>query len=294
MATIATNLNVDLSTVRRVIDTFSATGTVAKKVYPTENAFRKITEPVKFFILHLILEKPGIYLREITAKVRSTLGVELTESAVCKFLSKIGFTRQRLATFALQRDDLLRQQFVADVSLYARDTLVFIDETGTNRTDTVRRVGYSLRGKPVKAQKLVVRGEHISAIAAITTKGLLALKIVRGSVDGDVFYEFVCTDLLPKLMPFNGTNCNSVLLLDNCSVHHVQELQKYSDAQVLTHYLPPYYNPIELAFSKVKYSLKAMEAEMQALQDIDTILLAAFSLITPADCCAWINSVGLY
>ena len=67
--------------------------------------------------------------------------------------------------------------------------------------------------------------------------------------------------------------------------------------QVLTHYLPPYspdYNPIELAFSKVKYSLKAMEAEMQALQDIDTILLAAFPLITPADCCAWINSVGIY
>jgi hypothetical protein len=29
-----------------------------------------------------------------------------------------------------------------------------------------------------------------------------------------------------------------------------------------------------------------MEAELQALEDIDTILLAAFSLITPADCCA--------
>ena len=240
----------------------------------------------------------GIYLREITAEIRCTLGLELTESAVCKLLSKIGFTRQRLATFTLQRDDLLHQQFVADVSLYVRDTLIFIDETGTNRTDTVCKVGYSLRGKPVKAQKLVVRGEHLSVIAAITTKGLLALKIVRGSVDGDTFYEFVCTDLLPKLIPFNGTNCNSVLLLDNCSVHHVQELQQvYSDAQVLTHYLPPYspdYNPTKLAFSKVKYSLKAMEAEMQALQDIDTILLAAFSLITPADCCAWINSVGIY
>ena len=48
----------------------------------------------------------------------------------------------------------------------------------------------------------------------------------------------------------------------------------------MTHYLPPYspnYNPIELAFSKVKYLLKAMEAEMQALQDTDTILLAALS-----------------
>ena len=85
-AGIATNLNVDLSSIRRILDIFSATGTVAKKAYPTENAFRKISEPVKFFILHLILEKPG--------GLRCTLGLELTESAVCKFLSKIGFTRQ--------------------------------------------------------------------------------------------------------------------------------------------------------------------------------------------------------
>ena len=295
---IATNVNVDVSTVRRILDIFSATGTVSKKAYPAEKAFRKISEPVQLFILHLLLEKPGIYLHEITANIKCTLGLDLTESAVCKFLSRIGFTRQRLATYALQRDEDLRHQYVADVSLYAQDTLIFIDETGTNRTDTVRKFGYSLRGKPIRAQKLVVHGEHVSAIAAISTRGLLALKIVRGGVDGDMFYDFVCTELLPKLMPFNGSNHNSVLLLDNCSIHHVPELQQvFRDAQVLTHYLPPYspdYNPIELAFSKVKYLLKAMEAEMQALQDIDTILLAAFSQITAADCCAWISSIGIY
>ena len=99
---------------------------------------------------------------------------------MCTFLSKVGFTRQRLATYALQRDEDLCRQFVTDVSLYAQDTLIFIDETRTNRTDTLRKFGYSLRGKPVRAQKLLVCGEHVSAITAISTKGLLALKIVRG------------------------------------------------------------------------------------------------------------------
>ena len=76
-----------------------------------------------------------------------------------------------------------------------------------------------------------MRGEHVSAIAATSTKGLLALKIVRGGVDGNMFYDFMCTELLPKLMPFNGSNCNSVLLLDNCSIHHVPEFQQiFSDA----------------------------------------------------------------
>ena len=242
-----------------------------------------------------MLKKPGIYLHEITAKLRCVFGLQVTESAVCKFLSKAGFTHQKLSTYALQRDDFLRQQFISDVSLYDRETLLFFDETGTNGTDTIRKAGYSLRGIPLKAQKLMIRGEHVFAISAIST---IALKIVGGGVSGDAFYDFVCEELLPKLMPFNGSNENSVLLLDNCSIHHVSELQGVlSDAQVVTHHTPPYspdYNPIEIAFSKVKYSLKAMEAEMQTLQDIDTLLLAAFSLITPTDCCPWINSIGIY
>ena len=33
--------------------------------------------------------------------------------------------------------------------------LVFIDETGADRRDFMRRFRYSLRGKPVRAQKLL-------------------------------------------------------------------------------------------------------------------------------------------
>ena len=112
-----------------------------------------------------------------------------------------------MATYALQRDEDLRQQFVADVFLYAQDTLIFVYESGTNCTDTAQKFGYSLREKPVRAQKLVVHGKHVPAMAAMSTEGLVAFKIVRGGVDDDRFYDFVCTELLPKLMPFGGSNC---------------------------------------------------------------------------------------
>lgn len=46
-----------------------------------------------------------------------------------------------------------------DVSVYTTDMLVFIDETGTDRRNTVRNYGYSLRGKPLKNPTLFVRGE---------------------------------------------------------------------------------------------------------------------------------------
>ena len=76
--------------------------------------------------------------------------------------------------------------------------------------------------------------------------------------------------------------------MDNCSIHHAEEVQDVlTDAGIVTHYLHPYspdYNPIELAFSKVKYTVKSLEAEMQAINDVETILLAAFACIIPADC----------
>ena len=292
---IAINLNIDISTVKRVLHIFATTGDVCKRPYPSERAYKKINEPVQHFILYLVLGRPGIYLREIVSEVSTVLGLDITEGAVCKFLKKVGFTHHKLATYALQRDDVLREQFVSDVSVYPRETLLFVDETGTNGKDAVRKYGYSLRGKSLKAQNLLVRGEHISCIVAMSVAGIVAIKIARGSVDGDAFYNFVCTSLLTRLMPFDCANPNSVLILDNCSVHHVDEVdQALSDCGVLTHYLPPYspdFNPIELAFSKVNYAIKSMEAEMQAINDV---VLAAFATITPANCQEWINSIGIY
>ena len=74
-----------------------------------------------------------------------------------------GFTHQKLAIFALQRDDSLREQYRADVSLYQRETLLFLDEMGANGRDAVGKYGYSLRGKPLKAPKLLAR-DNISLV----------------------------------------------------------------------------------------------------------------------------------
>ena len=117
-------------------------------------------------------------------------------------------------------------------------------------------------------------------------------------MDGDIFYDFICSSVLQHLMPYNGTNQHSVIILDNCSIHHIDELNAvFRDTSSLIHFLPPYspdYNPIELAFSKVKYMIKSMEVEMQTINDIETIVLAAFATITVSDCQAWIGSIGIY
>lgn len=53
---IATNLNVDASTVSRTLHLFRNSGSVCKKVYPKDRSFRKLTSPIQLLILHLDLE----------------------------------------------------------------------------------------------------------------------------------------------------------------------------------------------------------------------------------------------
>ena len=60
---VAKNLCIEDSTMLRICQTFYSTGTIRKREYPVERAFRKLTEPAKYFILNLVLERPDIYLR---------------------------------------------------------------------------------------------------------------------------------------------------------------------------------------------------------------------------------------
>ena len=85
---IADNLNVDISTVKRICKIFKQTGNVNKKRYPKEKSSRKITKVVQFYILNLILSNPGIYLHEIQLKIQEELYVTVACSTICRFLHK--------------------------------------------------------------------------------------------------------------------------------------------------------------------------------------------------------------
>ena len=136
---VASNLGVDTATVSRVVTRFRQTGLVLKKSHPSRRIFRKLTIGVEMMILHLVLRRPGIYLHEIARELEETLGAELALSTICMFLKKCGFTRQKLRISALQRDSFLRLQFTSEVSLYDRDMMIFLDETGSDRRNSVRK-----------------------------------------------------------------------------------------------------------------------------------------------------------
>ena len=80
-------------------------------------------------------------------------------------------------------------------------------------------------------------------------------------MNGERFTKFIKDVLLPHLNPFNGINPRSVVIMDNASIHHVEEVidivENQAGAKLV--YLPPYspdLNPAEGVFSQVKSIMK--------------------------------------
>ena len=105
-----------------------------------------------------------------------------------------------------------------------------------------KKCGYALRGEYPVYHRFLHRGQRtcISAIAALSADGVIALELTKGTVDGSKFVDFIQGKLIPEMQPFDGENTRSILVLDNCSVHHVQEVSELLDeAGILHFFLPP-------------------------------------------------------
>ena len=137
------------------------------------------------------MDQPAHYLDEIQRELKCLLFIDVDISTICWFLQKCGFTHQKLCTVALQQDQFLRQQFMCNMSAYSTDMFLFIDETGSDNRNALRKYGYSLCGKTPVNHALLVRGERVSAIACMSIAGLLDVKTIIGTSDGDAFYDFV-------------------------------------------------------------------------------------------------------
>ena len=206
---IAQNLNVDQSTVSRTVKLFHQQGDVAKKNYPGNDGTRKLTGIDQLIVLELVLDRPGIYLHELQQELVEETGTEVDPSTICRFLSKSGFTRQKMALAAKQRCELMRALYILDMSIYQGhpELLVFVDETGADRRDCLRRRAYSMRGRPAASSKFTFRGDRVNAVCGISVHGLLDFYTTTGTVDSERFLHFIEHALVPHLQPFNGKKC---------------------------------------------------------------------------------------
>ena len=112
-----------------------------------------------------------------------------------------------------------------------------------------------------------------------------------------MFLDFVRKSLLSILMPFDGLNEHSVVILDNASIHHMDcVVETILSVGALVRFLQVYspdMNPIEEVFSEVKQYMQASGRLFQATSP-RTMILMAFASISTANCNAYITHVFYY
>ena len=287
-AEIASLLCVSERTVWRYIALFRQTGDIE----PQQREYgpkRMLGDLEQLTLLHLMFE--------IQTRLESLFGVSVSTATICRTLRVMGCSRQVMRRVAIQRSDTLRAHFMADISAYDPRMLVWLDETGCDRRNTLRKYGYSLRGIPICDHRLLVRGKQYSAIPVMSLDGIHDVYVTEGTVNGDKFADFVQNCLLPVLKPFNYLNSHSVVIMDNASIHHVQEVADLIENQagVKVCFLPPYspdLMPAEGVFSQVKSLLKQNHELFQVCSDPRAYLTLAFGMITPEDCYGHITNCG--
>ena len=165
--------------------------------------------------------------------------------------------------------------------------LVFIDETWTS-TNMARLRGRCPRGERLRSPIPHGHWKTTTFVAGLRLSGIAAPFVLDGPVNRDAFQAYVERILVPELTP------GDIVVMDNLPSHKgpaVQAAIETAGARLL--YLPSYspdFNPIEMAFSKLKALLrKAAERTVEGLWSAIGRLVDA---ISPTDAANFFAAAG--
>ena len=110
------------------------------------------------------------------------------------------YTRKKVQTIAKQRSVQYRSIFRAHVLQFTPNHFVWVDETGSDARNHIRKYGYAMRDITPVYHRLLARGRRISAITAISSEGLVGVDLTYGTTNGDIFADFVRGTLIPEMV----------------------------------------------------------------------------------------------
>jgi transposase len=185
---------------------------------------------------------------------------------------------QKKSLIATERDTVARQAWHAEITALDPARLVFLDETATP-TSMTRLRARAPRGERAIGAVSRRRWQSVTLLASVRPTGMGAAMVLDGAVNREAFDAYVEQLLLPTLVP------GQIVILDNLNVHKSPRARRLiEEAGCTLRFLPSYspdFNPIELAFAKVKQTLRGSAARTFA--GIVAATGPALDAITPAD-----------
>lgn len=164
---------------------------------------------------------------------------------------------------------------------------MFIDETGAT-TKMARRGGRSRRGERCRAPVPHGHWKTTTFVGALRTSGVTAPMVLDGAMHGQAFLAYVEQVLVPTLRP------GDIVIMDNLPAHKpaaVRQAIKRAGAEL--RFLPAYspdFNPIEMAFSKLKAFLK--KHAPRTVDDLWRTIACGIDTFTQSECLNYFAAAG--
>ena len=244
-------------TIQRWYRRFLATGDVAdapvtmKRSRWPPHVCKAVEEYVKGHPTFYIEELQD-FLREQYPELRN-----VSTSTICRALNfDLQLTRKKLTKAAREAlpEEILIYKAKLDAIYSYPDQLVFLDETSKDGRDAFRRYARSKRGTKAVVKLPFSRGNRVSVMAALDSKGFLAWRSTSGTFTRKKFHDAFAEAVVPHLNPWPLPR--SIVIMDNAKIHMFKELEEtvhQCGAKLI--FLPPYspeLNPIEIAFGQLK------------------------------------------
>jgi transposase len=165
--------------------------------------------------------------------------------------------------------------------------VIFLDETGI-QLGMARAYARAPRGERAVDTVPFTWGDNLTITAGLTINGIIAPMILHGAMNARAFEAYVEQCLVPELRP------GDLVILDRLTSHRIPVLRTLVEtAGAKLMHLPPYspdFNPIELAWSKLKALL--CKARARTFRALLRAVRAALLAISPGDAQGWFSHCG--
>lgn len=165
--------------------------------------------------------------------------------------------------------------------------LFFVDESGLS-TKMARLRGWATRGERCRASVPHGHWKTITFVGALTLEGYVAPMLLDGPMNGECFLAWVEQMLVPTLTE------DDIVVMDNLPAHKPAAVrQAIARTGAELRFLPAYspdFNPIEMAFSKLKAFLKKLAP--RTVDDLWHAIARGIDTFTPGECVNYFAAAG--